>query len=126
MERSKSMKRRNKDVPAEAIVKQLLIECGKLKSEIAYLEEEISRRDKAISEFKEWQKKVCDQKYKYWLNEGLKIAEREPPLAEVNALREILGNDATCMRYINRLEKVMKVMVRTGERLKKSQNTGEG
>lgn len=61
------MKKMNKDVPIETILKHALIENGKLKSEVAYLEDKVKRQEMAINDFKKWQSKVVERNYMYWI-----------------------------------------------------------
>ena len=62
------MKKSNPQVPDSTIIKHLSIENGKLKSEIAYLEDKLKRQEHAIKDFKVWQSKVCERNYDYWLS----------------------------------------------------------
>ena len=73
------MKEQNKDVPIQTAqrhrIRELELQVGKLKSEVAYLESELASRDKAIKAFKKWQSRVASYKRDYWLHEGLKLIE---------------------------------------------------
>lgn len=104
----------NKDVPDSAIIKQLSIENGKLKSEIAHLESELENKNKAIEAFKEWQKRLAKYKFEYWLSEGIKILDNPPSNRELNRLRSILGIsvifDAHLKKLVKRYESLMRVI----------------
>lgn len=54
--------RLNDLVPLETRFRYILAENGILKAEIEHLEEELDKKNKAISEFKKWQKKGCRTK----------------------------------------------------------------
>lgn len=95
----------NKDVPASAVIKQLLVENGKLKSEIAHLESELANKNNAIEAFKDWQKRLAKYKFEYWLSEGIKILDNPPSDKEINRLRAILGISKIFDIQLNKLAK---------------------
>lgn len=95
----------NKDVPDSAIIKQLSIENGKLKSEIAHLESKLENKDNAISAFKDWQKRVAKYQFQYWLSEGVKILDNPPSEKELHRLRSILGISLIYDKKFKELEK---------------------
>lgn len=99
---------RNEDVPESAIIKQLLIENGKLKSEIAYLESELKNKNEAIKAFKQWQTKVAEYKYHYWLNKGLELLQERPSEKLLYQLRSVLGNHATYGKLVRTIEGIIK------------------
>lgn len=103
-----SNKKHNKEVPDSAIIKQLLIENGKLKSEIAYLESELENKDKAIAAFKEWQAKVASYNYHYWLNKGLELMNERPSEELLFQLRSVLCNHTTYAKLLKRIEGMVK------------------
>ena len=76
----------NPDVPAEAIVKQLLVENGQLKSEIQYLENELANKNRAIKAFKKWQRDVTERTIEQWLKEATNLEE---PLLSEDAYKRI-------------------------------------
>lgn len=82
----------NKDVPVEAIVKNLLIENKNLKSKISELKQELSIKNNAIKSFKKWQSKVRTYKLGYWLVNDIKLLE--PPMSDdsVKLITKLLGN----------------------------------
>ena len=77
----------NKDVPIESAFKHLLVENGKLKSEIQYLENELANKNKAIEAFKAWQKKAVLFNLEDWYNKGMALLKREGTEEELQ-LRE--------------------------------------
>ncbi len=65
--------RLNDLVPLETRFRYILAENGKLKAEIEHLEEELDKKNKAISEFKKWQKKVAERNYEYWITNAIQL-----------------------------------------------------
>lgn len=104
--------RGNKDVPDSAIIKQLLVENGKLKSEIAHLESELANKNNAIAAFKDWQKRVAKYKFEYWLSEGIKILDNPPSDRELNRLRSILGISVIFDTHLKKLVKRYESLIR--------------
>lgn len=89
------MKDMNKDVPIETILKHVLVENGKLKSEIQYLENELAIRNRQIKAFKKWQAEYTQKSYQYWLDyaQGLAYENKIPIDQErIKAARKILTN----------------------------------
>lgn len=82
----------NKDVPDDAIIRQLLVENGKLKSEIEYLEYQLKVKNDAITKFKKWQADVVRYKIQYWLTEGIKLLDEPISDEAVNLMRRLCGN----------------------------------
>lgn len=72
------MKYANKDVPPEAIIRQLLKQIDLLKQENGILKNKLDNKDYAISQFKKWQAKAAEYKWIYWLYEGVKLMETPP------------------------------------------------
>lgn len=89
------------NIPLEAVMKQVLIENGKLKSEVAYLESELERARKAIAAFKVWQGKVATYQWQYWLNEGVALAREKPD----DETRKRLVSFLSRHHYYNRFTK---------------------
>lgn len=104
----------NKDVPESAVIKQLLVENGKLKSEISHLESELANKENAISSFKNWQKCMAKYKFEYWLSEGIKILDNPPSDKVINRLRAILGIskmfDIQLNKLVKRYDSLMRVI----------------
>lgn len=69
------MKPLNDYVPIDHALKveigQLKRELQRLKSRNSRLESMLKSRDQAIADFKKWQQRMADYKYKYWLGEAL-------------------------------------------------------
>ena len=95
--------KKNKDVPDSAIIKQLLVEIGKWKSEVAHLEEVIRQKDEAIEAFKKWQSGVADYNYKYWLHQGLTMKLTMPTDEELHLLRSTLANSDNYHKWFKKL-----------------------
>ena len=88
------IKTRNESVPPEAIIRQLVKENNKLKTEIGRLKSIIGNKDAAISAFKKWQSKVAERKWIYWLYEGVKLMETPPEEEVHNSLKHIFNSEA--------------------------------
>lgn len=80
----------NPDVPAETRLrhaveenKKLHRQIGELESEILYLKDVISRRDKAISDFKLWQGKIAKLKIEDWASVAKDRMELAPGILEL-------------------------------------------
>lgn len=114
----------NKDVPPEAISRQLIKENKQLKVEINILKDEINNlkniiywKDKAISEFKVWQSKVALYKYKYWLAEGLKFVNEGVDLQQIETLRRFFGQHTVYLRWLQKCTNAMESMIKEGNKL---------
>lgn len=94
----------NKDVPVEAIVKQLLIENKNLKDKVSQLKQELSHKNNAIKSFKKWQNKQAEYKIVYWLVDGIKLLE--PPMSNdtIKLLTKLLGNFEQYKKRLKNLE----------------------
>ena len=94
----------NKNVPTEAIVKQLLIENKNLKNKISELKQELSIKDNAIKSFKKWQSKVRTYKIGYWLINDIKLLE--PPISDdtIKLINKLLGNFEHYKKRLKNLE----------------------
>lgn len=68
----------NKDVPPEAVIRQLLKQVNLLKQENGILKSKLDSKDTAIKEFKKWQSRMAEYKWVYWLYEGVKLMETPP------------------------------------------------
>lgn len=106
----------NKDIPESAVIKQLLIENGKLKSEIAYLESELESRNKAIAAFKDWQTRLAAYKYKYWLDKGVELLRERPSEELLHQLRSVLALHTTYGKLIRRIDVILKRFDKIAER----------
>lgn len=93
----------NKDVPDDAIIRQLLVENGKLKSEIEYLEYQLKVKNDAITKFKKWQSDVVRYKIQYWLTDGIKLLDEPISDEAVNLMRRLCGNISLFRKSLKRL-----------------------
>jgi hypothetical protein len=109
----------NKDVPPEAIARQLIKENKQLKVEINILKDEINNLKNAITAFKKWQSKVALYKYKYWLAEGLKFVNEGVDLQQIETLRRFFGQHTVYSRWLKKCTNAMESMIKEGEKLKK-------
>lgn len=98
-------KKMNKDVPVESVLKQVLIENGKLKSEIDYLNNELQAKNRAIEAFKIWQGKVAKRSIQYWLVDHVNLLNEPLSDEAVNILRRLLGNKDSYKRKLKSLVK---------------------
>ena len=98
-------KKMNKDVPVESVLKQVLIENGKLKSEIDYLNNELQAKNRAIEAFKIWQGKVAKRSIQYWLVDHVNLLNEPLSDEAVNILRRLLGNKDS---YKHKLKSLVK------------------
>ena len=98
----------NEDVPVETILRYTLKENVELKKKVLRLQDNISFLEKQIESFKKWQGRMASYKCKYWLNEGLALADQLPPLDEVQEMRKLYGNCQKFMMYYTQLMKVAK------------------
>lgn len=95
----------NNDIPPETILKHVLIENGKLKSEVAYLEDCLQKKEEAIKAFKEWQRQAAKWNYAYWLTEGLRLIDEQPEDEKYRHLRSILGTFELFRATLRSMEK---------------------
>lgn len=100
----------NPDVPDRAVIKQLLIENGKLKSEIQYLENELANKNKAIKAFKKWQRDVTQRNIYEWLREARNLQEPLFSVDTANALRELIPLTGNLKQIKHNMKTVLKVM----------------
>lgn len=106
---------KNKEVPSETIwrnaYKNAQIEIGKLKSENDELKYKLEQKEKAIKEFKKWQGKVATYKWKYWLTEGLKLADEQPDKETYNAIVDYFSGIESYTRKLNRLKRSLNKII---------------
>ena len=94
----------NPDVPAEAIVKQLLVENGQLKSEIQYLENELANKNRAIKAFKKWQRDVTERKIQDWLDEALNFETPILSIEVANKIKNLVKNGNSILSHRKKIE----------------------
>lgn len=104
------LRKPHNDVPDKTILKYVLRENGALKAENEELKYEIKKlqiqlenKAKAITAFKEWQRKVAEYNYSYWLNQGIELMQEIPNPTLTNALRRFLGKNDTAKKQIKKL-----------------------
>lgn len=107
----------NKDVPRETIMRHVLLENGKLKSEVDYLKNELEKRDKMIAAFKKWQSKVCEYKWRYWLTNGVALAEEKPDKNVLHQLVKFLSSDDYYKKFTKKYELAYKKACENGDLL---------
>lgn len=113
----------NKDLPAEAVLKQVLIEKGKLESEVQYLESELAMKNKAIEEFKKWQAKVAERSIYYWLTEGWTFLGYDDFPEETNQnLRDMARELENFCTAIKKMKKKQEAFKNTLQRTKEDKN----
>lgn len=120
----------NNDVPIEAQLRAVLKENGELKSEIQYLESELKKlkssmemKDKAIRDFKDWQRRVAEYNYDYWLTKGIELAGKLPDKELVDAVRKSLQKRrqfAKVLDMLDLLERRYNSMVATAKNVTKA------
>lgn len=108
----KKMKMRNKNVPSEAVWRNAYqnaqIEIGMLKSEIDELKYKLERKERAISDFKLWQKNAIKKGIEFLISEASKYADNFPPQEEVQAAFDFLEKREAFLKRIHRLENAYK------------------
>ncbi len=108
----------NKDVPDTAIIRQLIKENEQLKKEINRLNDALILKNRAIADFKVWQSKIALYKYKYWLAEGLKLANESVDMKQVETLRRFFAHHSTYSRWLKKCTNAMEQIAKDGEKLK--------
>lgn len=84
----------NKDVPPEAVIRQMVKERKKLQLEIRDLKMQIQRKEWAIEEFKKWQSKVAERHFMYWLEQGVELMQTPPDEELLQKLKHLWSVDA--------------------------------
>ena len=80
----------NPEVPPETALKWALVENGKLKAEIDFLEHELEKKNTAIKKFKQWQKEMTAFNATKWLEEGIRLVAQDD--AELRNKFKVLKN----------------------------------
>jgi hypothetical protein len=80
----------NPEVPPETALKWALVENGKLKAEIDFLEHELEKKNAAIKKFKQWQKDMTSFNAVKWLEEGIRLVAQDD--AELRKKFKVLKN----------------------------------
>ena len=93
----------NPDVPDRAVIKQLLIENGKLKSEVQYLENELANKNKAIKAFKKWQVGVTQRNIQEWLNEAVNLEKPILSIEVANKIKNLTKIGNSIMSHRNKM-----------------------
>lgn len=110
MEQESKYRLPHNEVPDKTILKYVLRENGALKAENEELKYEIKKlqiqlenKAKAITAFKEWQAKVAEYNYSYWLNQGIELMKEMPSPTLTNALRRFLEKNDLAKKQIKKL-----------------------
>ena len=110
MEQENKYRLPHNEVPDKTILKYVLRENGVLKAEneelkfeIQQLQIKLKNRERAITAFKEWQAKVAEYNYSYWLNKGIELMREIPNPTLTNALRRFLEKNDTAKKQIKKL-----------------------
>ncbi len=109
MEEEKSL---NQEVPLETIYRYTLKENAKLKAETEHLKSKIRRLENSIKAFKQWQKKVVERNYEFWIQnakemigEGVDRQECKELLSFFQAYEAYNGSINSLLRYREKMEK---------------------
>lgn len=98
----------NKNVPSETVWRNAYqnaqVEIGKLKSEIDELKYMLAQKEKAIAEFKKWQKNAMQKGIEFLITEADKYAYNFPQREEVQAAFDFLEKREAFLKRIHRLE----------------------
>ena len=82
--------RLNEDVPDSTILQYVKRENRQLRQENEELKAELRKRDIAIHDFKQWQAKVAEYNWLYWVRKGCELMENPPGEEERKALVAVL------------------------------------
>ena len=108
MDMGQKVKMRNKNVPSETVwrnaYRNAQVEIGELKSEIDELKYMLSQKEKAIVEFKKWQKNAMQKGIEFLMSEADKYAYCFPQREEVQAAFDFLKKREAFLKRIQRLE----------------------
>lgn len=117
------------EVPEKTILKYVLRENGALKArneelkyEIKKLQIQLTNKAKAITAFKEWQRKVAEYNYSYWLNQGIELMQEIPSPTLTNALRRFLEKNDLAKKQIKKLLSQLQSVASLRDTLEKELN----
>jgi regulator of replication initiation timing len=82
--------RLNEDVPDSTILQYVRRENRQLRQENEELKARVKQQDIAIHDFKQWQAKVAEYNWRYWVQKGCELMENPPGEAERKALVAVL------------------------------------
>ena len=101
---------RNESVPSEAIIRQLVKENKQLKLQVRELKNKLQCKENAIEAFKEWQVKYAENRVKYWLNQGIELAQLKDKIdkKELEHIKTVLFHYDKYKRQINKLDHIVK------------------
>ena len=123
------LRKPHNDVPDGVILKYVLRENGALKAENEELKYEIKKlqiqlenKAKAITAFKEWQAKVAEYNYSYWLNQGIELMKEMPSPTLTNALRRFLEKNDLAKKQIKKLLSQLQSIASLRDTLEKELN----
>ena len=129
MEQESKYRLPHNEVPDKTILKYVLRENGALKAENEELKYEIKKlqiqlenKAKAITAFKEWQAKVAEYNYSYWLNQGIELMKEMPSPTLTNALRRFLEKNDLAKKQIKKLLSQLQSIASLRDTLEKELN----
>lgn len=129
MEQESKYRLPHNEVPDKTILKYVLRENGALKAEneelryeIKKLQIQLENKAKAITAFKEWQAKVAEYNYSYWLNQGIELMKEMPSPTLTNALRRFLEKNDLAKKQIKKLLSQLQSVASLRDTLEKELN----
>ena len=114
MEEEKSL---NQEVPLETIYRHALRENARLNAEIARLESKVKKQEKAITAFKEWQRKVAERNYEYWIASAKDVIRDGIDVEEANQLLNFFKSLKEYKTMVKMFEREKKKLVKRFNRL---------
>ena len=100
--------RLNEDVPDSTIMLYVKRENRQLRLENEQLKAELKKRDIAIHDFKQWQAKVAEYNWLYWVQKGCELMENPPGESERKALVAVLGRVNPFSEQIAKVKQTIK------------------
>lgn len=100
--------RLNEDVPDSTILLYVKRENRQLRLENEQLKAELKKRDIAIHDFKQWQAKVAEYNWLYWVQKGCELMENPPGEAERKALVAVLSRVNPFSEQIAKVKQTIK------------------
>ena len=111
--------RLNEDVPDSTILQYIRRENQQLRQENEELKTELKKRDIAIHDFKQWQAKIAEYNWLYWVQKGCELMENPPGEAERKALVSVLEQVNPFAEQIGKAKKALKTFREEVKRLAK-------
>jgi len=102
------MRTTNTSVPAETVWRNAynnaLVTIDRLNCEVASLKAQLEIKNKAITDFKAWQKKTLKKGWKGIVSEAVNLLDNFPRKEEVQPLFDFLAKRESFLKRVNRLE----------------------